>query len=364
MTRNIQPDPYEALGADDWWYPEVLTGDPSRARGPVLSEAQLSRFHNDGFIVVTGLWPAETIDVAAAEARTLHPAEQIIRDARAGKYHRTRTEMPWTQQGDAAPDATLNHMTIHPRALHAIAQLLGSDPIDIRLSQSHVIAKHGQLIDRPGHPSDGTISGDQDIHVDYGNNTLMVPPRTAKPEAVACLCYYCDVGSCGGATHFAKALPGELTSYNPDSFNPPNFVAGTKNGSAAAATGPRSPENTARLYHEEKPVHYQPGTCILYKLNTWHRGTPAALGKVRHSHHHVWRHRHAEWVNWQSLAPAMAAMPTRFLSDLSVLQRTVLGFAPPGDVYWTDETVDAVGQRYPEMDMTPYRAAMARTLAV
>jgi hypothetical protein len=194
--------------------------------------------------------------------------------------------------------------------------------------------------------------------VDYGNNTLLVPPHTTSPEAIACLCYYSDVDECGGATHFAPAVPGELTTYRPEQFNPPNFVAGTSNGSAASDQGPRSKDNTERLYQNEKPVYYKPGTCIIYGLNAWHRGTPAALGKVRHTHHHVWRHRNAEWVNWQSLAPRMASMPTRYLEQLSVTQRTVLGFAAPGNSYWTDETLDAVGQRYPGMDMSPYQAAM------
>ena len=32
-------------------------------------------------------------------------------------------------------------------------------------------------------------------------------------------------------------------------------------------------------------------------------------------------------------------------------------FAAPGNAYWTEETIDAVGQRYPGMDMTPYKKA-------
>lgn len=349
MVRNTAPDPYRSLGADDWWVPDALSTDSPPGIAP-LTEAQVQRFRHDGFIVVDDLWPEMLIREAAAEARTLHPAEGVL-DSSAPSF----SEMPWTQQGDLAPDAALNHMTVHPRALLAVAQLLRTDTIQLRLSQSHVIAKAGVRVNRPGHPAHDTPAGDQDIHVDYGNNTLLVPPRTSWPEAVACLCYYSDVEAAGGATHFAKPNPLELTTYEPDAFNPPNFVAGTSNGSAASTIGPRSPENTARLYREEKPVRYKPGTAILYGLNAWHRGTPAAAGKVRYTHHHVWRLRHAEWVNWQSLAPRMANMPTRYLEDLSVLQRTVLGFAPPGDRYWTAETIDAVGQRYPRMDMTPYR---------
>jgi hypothetical protein len=348
MVRNIKPDPYDGLSNDDWWFPDELDQSQPAETG-VLSESQIRRFMHDGFVVVTGLWPTDTIDQATTEARELHPADQT--------GQQNLSAMPWTQRREHAPDAILNHMTIHPRALAAVAQLMDTALLDIRLSQSHVIAKFGTPM-HPDDPEDERIMGDQDIHVDYGNNTLMVPAHTATPDAVACLCYYSDVDESGGATHFARALPGELTTYKSDQFNPPNFVLGTKNGSASSDTGPRSAENIKRCYDEERPVHYKPGTCILYRLDAWHRGTPVALGKVRHTHHHVWRHKSAEWINWQSLAPRMAAMPTRFLSELSVVQRTVLGFAAPGNSYWTAETIDSVSQRYPGMDMTPYIQAM------
>ena len=347
MVRNTGPNPYINLEQQDWWHPEEIS-----LEDPSLSEGQISRFRQDGFIVVTGLWPADLIDRASVEATQIHPTVEVIERGRGF------SPMPWwTEKGqgnEMAADAALNHMIIHPRPLAVVAQLMDADEMDIRLSQSHVIAKLGAKKDRPGDPNHGEISGDQEIHVDYGNNSLMVPPHTTSPEAIACLCYYSDVEECGGATHFARALPGELTSYRSAQFNPPNFVAATANGLIGKGQGPRSKENISRLYKTEKPVYYKPGTCILYGLNAWHRGTPAALGKIRYTHHHVWRHRNAEWVNWQSLAPGLSDMPTRYLEQLSVLQRTVLGFAAPGNPYWTDETLDAVGQRYPGMDMTPY----------
>ena len=345
MVRNTLPNPYRELEHKDWWHPEKLSPE-----SPLLNEKQLSQFREDGFIVITGLWPEDTIAQASKEAAILHPAENVIEN------HQSFTQMPFFEDkggtDDRGPDAAANQMTIHPRALTLVAQLMNTEEMNLRLSQSHIIAKYGAQIDKPGDPNHGHITGDQELHVDYGNNTLLVPPLTASPEAIACLCYYSDVDECGGATHFAKALPGELTSYDPKRFNPPGFNA--VNGSRDNPS-PRSKENIDRLYEEEKPVYYKPGTCILYGLNAWHRGTPAALGKVRYTHHHVWRHRDAEWVNWQSIAPKMYGMPTRYLEQLSVLQRTVLGFAAPGNAYWTKETIDAVGQRYPGMDMTPYK---------
>ncbi|MAV27149.1 MAG: hypothetical protein CMQ05_13715 [Gammaproteobacteria bacterium] len=357
--RNLDPNPYQNLSHEDWWHPELPAGDPGSDL--ILSEAQVERCRKNGFVALTGLWPDDLIQKAAEEAKSHHPREQVVDN------HGGFSRMPWVhhnkrfEMNSSSRDFALNHMTIHPNVLSAVAQVMGATPMELRLSQSHVIAKFGREIPDPNHPDKMIMAEDQDIHVDYGNNTLVVPPHTSRPDGIACLCYYSEVDECGGATHFSMPMPGELTTYAPDQFNAPNFVFGTRNGSAANDNGPRSEANTRRLYAEEKPIRYAPGTCIIYGLNAWHRGTPANLDQIRYTHHHVWRHKDAEWVNWQSLAPQMSAMPTRYLSELSVMQRTVLGFPAPGDRYWTKDTVDAVGQRYPEMDMTPYKSAAAAT---
>ena len=354
--RNHAPYPYKDLDTEDWWHPEIPAGDPET--DCILSQEQVEQCRVNGFLVLTQLWPEEVIERAATEARQRHPREHVVENN--GGF----SAMPWVHHDKHADsntgsaDAALNHMTIHRNALKAVAQVMGVTPMELRLSQSHVIAKYGREVPDPHDPSKTIMAEDQDIHVDYGNNTLVVPPHTSRPDGIACLCYYSEVDECGGATHFALPTPGELTSYSPEQFNAPNFVFGTRNGSAATDQGPRSEANTRRLYAEEKPICYAPGTCIIYGLNAWHRGTPVNPDQIRYTHHHVWRHREAEWVNWQSLAPRMSAMPSLYLSGLSVLQRTVLGFPAPGDRYWTADTLDAVGQRYPEMDMSPYRSAM------
>ena len=353
MVRNARPDPYRDLTEDDWWHPEALDAHADE----VLSAAQRRRFRERGFVVVENLWPNDLLQRAVDEATALHPVERVVSAARQGSRAGRFSEMPWFRGEERAADAALNQMSLHPRAMAAAASLIECEPIELRLSQSHVIAKYGQPIASADDDGDVSIEGDQDIHVDYGNNTLLVPPKTRAPEAVACLCYYSDVDEVGGATHFCPAEAGELTSYDSASFNPPNFVAGTTNGSAATTVGPRAPERVAARYRGEKPIRFRPGVCVLYRLDAWHRGTPVAFERVRHTHHHVWRHRAAEWISWQSFSWPMASIPTRYLAELSVSQRAALGFAAPGDPYWTDETLDAVSQRYPEMDMTPYRVA-------
>ncbi len=355
--RNLSAEPYKGLTQDDWWWPEALPDDDALAPGQtLLTQAQRERFLNDGFVVLDNLWPEAMITQATEEAKEVFPEDTVIARSLADPRYFSFSAMPWAHGGEASANLAINHMALHPRAIRAVSELLQTDAQDLRLYQDHLIAKCGRPAD-PDNPLK-PVSGDQDIHVDYGNNTLMVPPRTDGPEVVACICFYSDVRASGGATHFAKAAPGELTQYSPETFNPPNFVFGTHNGSAASETGTRSSERTEARYREEKPLHYRPGSCVLYRIDAWHRGTPAALNQVRYTHHHGWKKKSAEWVNWQGFCQKMSQLPNAYLENLSVAQRTLLSFAAPGDAYWTEETLDSVGRRYPGMDMSPYRAGM------
>ena len=43
------------------------------------------------------------------------------------------------------------------------------------------------------------------------------------------------------------------------------------------------------------------------------------------------------------------------MTAMSVRERDLFGFPPPGSDYWTPETLAGVQARYPGMDMAPYR---------
>ena len=149
MVRNTSlENPYHDLRAADWWRPEVLSADDNQP----LSAAQLHSFTEDGFVVVEGLWPESLVQEAASEAKTLHPSDKIVaqfkkeRSERDPRFLRRLmfSEMPWTvewkairEQGGHGADTKLNLMTVHPRALAAVAQLLNVGVLDLRLSQSH-----------------------------------------------------------------------------------------------------------------------------------------------------------------------------------------------------------------------------------
>jgi hypothetical protein len=93
-------------------------------------------------------------------------------------------------------------------------------------------------------------------------------------------------------------------------------------------------------------------------MRTWHRAS--AIGAdhgVRFSHHMVWRsanHGFQGYHQWSQMGEKPELQ--QFIERATPRQREVLGFPPPGHLYWTDETIAAVKLRYPKMDITPYRA--------
>ena len=62
------------------------------------------------------------------------------------------------------------------------------------------------------------------------------------------------------------------------------------------ATDPEIAAFRRKLYAREEAVRFQPGTCALYTLGTWHRGTPVCRGQRRMVHTVVFRRAEAEWV--------------------------------------------------------------------
>ena len=119
MVRNSKAGHYP--NQDVWWGPVHLC--PPHGARPIFTDAQVKRWLEDGFLICTGLWPEELIQAAALKAAELHPREQVA------KHKRGFSEMPWT--GEDGPENPLNHMTIHPRAIAAAAQLLDTPQTNV-----------------------------------------------------------------------------------------------------------------------------------------------------------------------------------------------------------------------------------------
>ena len=127
MVRRLHPYPYRDLTPGDWWHPERLPDDST-----LLTADQLARFNEIGFVVVDNLWPDELVQRAADEARARHPVDEVVARSVADPGRIALSRMPWTHNGADAPDDALNVMTIHPRALQVVAQLMRTTPMMLR----------------------------------------------------------------------------------------------------------------------------------------------------------------------------------------------------------------------------------------
>jgi hypothetical protein len=122
-----------------------------------------------------------------------------------------------------------------------------------------------------------------------------------------------------------------------------------------------------KLYAREKTITYSPGTVLFYRHDLWHRGTPLLPGSERYVQNLVFKRAGCDWLNnWnRGTAYSMYSRDQyveKLIARLTVQQRGVLGFPPPGHAYWTEDTVAAVRLRYGVfgMDVTPYLEGMQK----
>lgn len=319
----------------------------------VLTPQQVRQWHEQRFVCVDGIWPADLIAREAAQWEARFPApsaESSAEELEARPAPEGPATFPYGDDMEAA-----NHTTVHPRALRAVAQLLGVRTEEILLTQSGGSAKYGTGVDAaPGGYAWGA-GGDQPMHQDYGGNTLLVPPIGGPPEAVACILYLSDVTTAGAATAVVPQtpqlydIPGLSRKWvGHDRFTSPQNRYSLPRG---------APGEPGELYKNERLVQYSVGTALLYRHDTWHRGTTTAEGACRLAHSFVWRRADALWVQYGG---PWYGCSHNFLAEITPAQRCALGWPAAGHAYWDDPaTVEAVGQRYTGVDMTPYHEAAA-----
>ncbi|MGQ0593812.1 MAG: phytanoyl-CoA dioxygenase family protein [Gammaproteobacteria bacterium] len=256
------------------------------ARGDVLTEAQVIEWREHGFALVDGVFPPALLAQARDDALAVFPragsdAADVVNDfGSSGKM-----EFP-------AASGAVNDLTLHPRLLRAVAQLLAIDTLELRLTQSDLWPKYGRTW-KSGGESDNT---DQRMHVDYPNHTLVHPPPWDRPEAVELLVYLSDRAASGGATALVARAGAADPGYCWPVVHTPGVGALEWRNDRAAAEAyleRQAPEvakwRAEHLYPREVMADYRMGTVLFYRHDTWHRGTPLApslwRGYCRHAIH-------------------------------------------------------------------------------
>jgi hypothetical protein len=112
------------------------------------------------------------------------------------------------------------------------------------------------------------------------------------------------------------------------------------------------------LYEEAGEASGPAGSIVCYRPDVYHRSTDwSDLGRRRIMMHLSFRPANAEWGGYHAwpykgLSPEWHNFVNR---QAGPRELALLGFPKPGHPYWTRETIDGVGARYPGLDMTPWR---------
>lgn len=346
---------------------DALTGQRWALSRPAvagqLTEQQILDWRQKGFTLVHALLPDDLLERAAEDARAYFP-EPGTREASQMTNFGSNQRFVFPAESKAC-----NDMTLHPALLKAVADLLATDVFGLRLTQSDLWPKYGRL------PSDeDSDNHDQRIHCDYPNHSLTHPPPWDSPDAVEIIIYLSEIEECGGSTAVVPRNGKNDPAYPWPIVQTPgvNGLPYINNKANAESYLRDHAQETAEfreahLYAREVVAQYQFGSVLFYRHDTWHRGTPVKEGALRLVHNLTFKKAASEWVNvlhpgwsWKMYRPDQ--LMERLISDISVEQRSVLGFPQPGSPYWNEQTIEAVAMRYAAqgIDMQPYRDALNR----
>lgn len=299
----------------------------ARPRMQPIGDEHLEHWRRHGYAVVERFLDAETLARALDELRTVLPPVEKVDEDPASFAPRVNAPFPFV-------GTALNDITVDRAILDFCARALGTT--DVYCTQSQVAARYGS----PPRPENEWMD-DQPMHVDFGNNTLLVPSNAKPFGQLAMILYYTDVTPENGPT---TVVSRELTRDDP--LWPTS----------------RSRDDEPEYYANEVAVLVPAGSLLIYEMRTFHRGSKfhGAAG-FRLNHHLAYRAGGLEWMGYDRARAydgwneQLAAL----LERATPQQRQALGWPPPGDAFWTEDTLERLALRYPRADLGPYRAALA-----
>jgi len=292
-----------------------------------ITEERTKALLRDGYVLVPGFLSPGEVDAARSDVLRHFPTwrELQLTPQRYGWIfddpEHLQVEFPF--DADA-----LNHNSTHPQIIEFVERLLGTR--EVLLSQSAIWAKYA-----------GTGSFEQTMHLDYEGNTLVAPRDDGPYRQVNMILYYTDVTEALGPTY---VVPQE---HSRDAGLWPPF---------------REKKKWPDLYKHEQPVLARAGSLLIFGMRTFHRaGEMTADEGVRFTHHLVYKSASCFFNGYHQYSQFGEKPQMRqFLQRATPRQREMVGFPPPGHPYWNEQSLAAVAERYPEMDMGPYLGARRR----
>ena len=286
-----------------------------------VPDATLDEVRHQGFSLLEGFLAPDELK-AAQEALWKHfptPEDYFAKPTTPEHTRYTQSQFAGVEEFPYR-SWDLNRLAVHPDLLDAAERYL--ETTDLHLYKVELWAKYA-----------GAVNYDQPLHRDYGSHSLVVPRPEPRYQQITTFIYLSDVTEEDGPTVIVPYDDGKDVPYTP-LYLPFGELA----ESEVRCVGPA-------------------GSLLVYRTDILHRGSDfTAAGRSRFSILVDFQVRGTTWggkMAWPKQSPDRWA---KFIPQCTVRQRDLFGFPRPGDPYWTTETLAGVAERYPGIDLTPYRA--------
>ncbi len=308
--------------------------------------AHVEHFERHGWVLMERLLNDVEIDAALPGLFQLYPTPEQFHagaDPRVARF-RSGSKAPENQGEDRRfrplqfaglqefpfADLALNLLPLHPAIIAVAEDLLRTR--EVRLYQAETFAKYT-----------GVTQYDQPFHADYTNHVMLPPSADGGWRQIQLFLYLSNVTAAHGPTRIVSRtltddLPVLALSF-PRARAPAERHAAWE-AAATSAVGPR-------------------GSLLIYGADVVHRGTEMTLEGGRFFFNLAYRAAGADWVGGNPW-PRKGISPgwTPLVEALGVRQLEALGFPSPGHDYWDAATLAGAAQRYPKLDLAPWRAAL------
>ena len=298
-------------------------------------------WHEDGFVILPGFIPEDELKPALGELGLMFPTAEGFHDG--SDPRRDRFVGDEFAGIDSFPFASteVSLLAVHARLIGLARTLLAEQ--DVRLYGAETWAKYT-----------GAADYDQNLHRDYLGHTILVPSDEPNCQQVEMFVFLTDVPEELGPPHLLSRTHTNDLPAKPNWY-PRGDVEDSESGHVATVGRPD-------LYEAEVSGAGPAGTVIAFETGTFHRGTQLTASRaVRYSMQVCYRPAAVQWgdrLAWaaRSFEPAWGSFVERATPD----QLRLFGFPPPGHPFWTPRALAGMAERYPGLDLAPWRADAGR----
>jgi hypothetical protein len=313
----------------------------------IARDDEVEQWQTDGWVVVEGLIDPDEIAPALEDLFNVFPRPESYHsdpvkftprgrtneELRKGypqlpetgpafrpEQHRWGAEFPFYGTG------ALNRLACHPSILDFAERALATP--DIRLYQCQASAKYT-----------GSANYEQPLHTDRNHGFLPPPPGSGPPWwHLETFLYLSDVDDDTAPTHF-------VSRPYPDGISLNNIYM---------------PDNGAELYGREQPARGVRGSLLAYRNDVFHRAVNMTRpGGSRFFFNASFKRADYEWIGYTGYQ-SRSTHPNwiQLAGECTPRQLEVFGFPKPGHPIWTDELLGVTAERYPTLDLSPWREAL------